>query len=208
MGLIIFLRHGQAQNNTSRVLAGRASGVPLTEKGIKQANDIGKFLKSLDISHIYSSPIERAQKTAQIVGNHVGLHTTIDERLYELEMGKFSGMAYDDLFAKHGNIFLKFYQGDPSIEENGVETFAQVKKRVLDIVDFVTKNHSGKNILLVTHMDPIKAMISNILNLSPHSLFELIIANASLTVFREHEGKFSLSAINAMNSERYNQGPF
>jgi probable phosphoglycerate mutase len=57
-------------------------------------------------------------------------------------------------------------------------------------------------------MDPIKAMISNILNLSPRSLFELIIANASLTVVREEQGKLSLTAINAMNSDRYNQGPF
>lgn len=208
MGLIIFLRHGQAQNNTSRVLAGRAPGVQLTPKGVSQANEIGKFLKSLDVSHIYASPIERAHKTAQIVGDHVGLPTTVDERLYELEMGKFAGMAYDDLFAKHGNVFLKFYQGDPTIEENGVETFAQVRKRVLSMVDHVRKEHEDKNVLLVTHMDPIKAMISNVLNLNAQSLFELIIANASLTIVREDQGKFSLSAINAMNSDRYNQGPF
>jgi len=208
MGLIIFLRHGQAQNNTSRVLAGRAPGVSLTPKGVSQANEIGKFLKSLDISHIYASPIERAHKTAQIVGEHVGLPTTVDERLYELEMGRFSGMAYDDLFAKHGNVFLKFYQGDPTIEENGVETFAQVKKRVLSMVDHVRKEHHGKNVLLVTHMDPIKAMISSVMNLNAQSLFELIIANASLTIVRDEQSKFSLTAINAMNPDRYNQGPF
>lgn len=208
MGLMIFLRHGQAQNNTARILSGRSPGVSLTNTGIKQADEIGKFLKSFDLSHIYTSPVERAQKTAEIVGNHVGLPTTIDERLYELEMGKFSGMEYDKIFATHGNVFLKFYQGDPTIAENGVETFSDVKKRVLDLVSHVCKIHSGKNVLFVTHMDPIKAMVSNILNLNPNSLFELIIANASLTIVREEQGKFSLTAINAMNSERYTQGPF
>ncbi len=208
MGLIIFLRHGQARNNTERVLAGRASGIPLTEKGVKQANDIGRFLKSFNISHIYASPIERAKNTAEIVGSHIGLGTTIDERLYELEMGKFSGMPYDELFEKHGNVFLKFYEGHPTIEENGVETFAEVRKRVLDMVDYASKKHQEQNVLFVTHMDPIKAMISNILNLTPTSLYELIIANASLTIVRQEQGKFSLSAINAMNSERYDQGPF
>jgi len=117
-------------------------------------------------------------------------------------------MAYDDLFATHGNVFLKFYQGDPTIEENGVETFAQVRKRVLSMVDHARKNHQDRNVLFVTHMDPIKAMISNILNLTPRSLFELIIANASLTIAREYDNKFSLAAINAMNSDRYDQGPF
>lgn len=208
MGLMIFLRHGQAQNNTARVLAGRAPGVSLTEKGVNQAHDIGRYIKSLSISHIYTSPIERAKKTAEIVGSHLDLVPTEDERLYELEMGKFSVMAYDDLFATHGNVFLKFYQGDPTIEENGVETFAQVRKRVLSMVDHARKNHQDRNVLFVTHMDPIKAMISNILNLTPRSLFELIIANASLTIAREYDNKFSLAAINAMNSDRYDQGPF
>lgn len=208
MGLIIFLRHGQAQNNTARVLSGRTPGVSLTKKGVRQAKDIAKYLRHLNISHIYTSPIERAKKTAEIVGGQLGLSPTEDERLFELEMGKFSGMAYDDLFAKHGNVFLKFYQNDPSIAENGVETFAQVKKRVLDMVDHICKNHQGKNVLCVTHMDPIKAMISNILDLSPQSLFELIIANASLTIIREEQGQFSISAINAMNPRRYIQGPF
>jgi probable phosphoglycerate mutase len=208
MGLIIFLRHGQAQNNTARVLAGRAPGVSLTDIGKKQADDIGKYLKSLNISHIYTSPIERAKNTAEIVGRHLSLSPVEDERLFELEMGKFSGMAYDDLFAKHGNIFLKFYQGDPTIAENGVETFAQVRQRVLSMVDFARKNHPDRNVLFVTHMDPIKAMISNILNLTPRSLFELIIANASLTIARDYDSKLSLAAINAMNSDRYDQGPF
>jgi probable phosphoglycerate mutase len=208
MGLMIFLRHGQAQNNIARVLAGRAPGVSLTDKGIKQANDIGKFLKSLNISHIYTSPIERAKNTAEIVGGHLNLSPVEDERLFELEMGKFSGMAYDDLFSKHGNVFLKFYQGDPTIAENGVETFAQVRQRVLSMVDSARKNHPDRNVLFVTHMDPIKAMISNILNLTPRSLFELIIANASLTIAREYDSKLSLAAINAMNSDRYDQGPF
>jgi 2,3-bisphosphoglycerate-dependent phosphoglycerate mutase len=208
MGLIIFLRHGQARNNTERVLAGRSPGIPLTETGVRQAHDIGQYLKSLDISHIYSSPIERAHRTAEIVGKYTNVIPTIDDRLLELEMGRFSGMPYDEIFAKHGNVFLKFYQGDPSIAENGVETFSQVKRRVLDIVDHVKKEHSQKNVLLVTHMDPIKAMISNVLNLNPRSLFELIVANASLTIFREEQNKLSVSAINAMNSERYTQGPF
>ncbi len=208
MGLIIFLRHGQAQNNTSRVLTGRSPGVSLTKTGINQAHDIAKYLKPFNISHIYTSPIERAQKTAEIVGDHLDLIPTLDERLLELEMGKFSGMKYDNLFAKHGNVFLKFYQGDPTIEENGVETFVQVKKRVVELVDHVIAEHQDSNVLLVTHMDPIKAMLSNILNLNPRSLFELIIANASLTIVRHQDGNFSLAAINAMNSDRYNQGPF
>ena len=203
--LIIFLRHGQATNNTERILAGRTPGVPLTKTGIKQAKNIAKYLKPLNISKIYSSPIERAQKTAEIVAKHNSVDYTIDNRLIEIDMGKFTGMPYDKIIASNGNVFLKFYQGETEIAHNGVETFAEVKKRVLDIIDFVTKEHPDQNVLLVTHMDPIKAMLSTVLDLKPQSLFELILANASLTIIDQEQGKFSLSGINVMDATRFDR---
>ena len=67
--MIIFLRHAQAENNTKRILAGRTEGVPLTKTGIEQAERIAKYLAPIEISAIYSSPIERAKHTAEIVAN-------------------------------------------------------------------------------------------------------------------------------------------
>jgi len=100
---------------------------------------------------------------------------------------------------------LKFYEYDPVIAEHEVETFPDVQKRVLDMVDHVLKKHKNGNVILVTHMDPIKSMLSIVMDLKPKALFELIIANASLTIIKEQDKKFSLSAINAMDVDRYYQ---
>ena len=206
MGQIIFLRHGQAKNNTERILAGRTAGIPLTDTGIEQAEHTAELLKHMNISAIYSSPIQRAKHTAEIVGEHNSLGVTIDDRLIELDMGKFTGMPYDEIFNSHGNVFMKFYNDELEIAHNGVETFAQVKKRVLGIVDHIIEKHPDENIVLVTHMDPIKAMLSTVVDLSPTNLFELIIANASLNIFREKERKFSISGLNVMHTSRFDQG--
>ena len=206
MGQIIFLRHGQAKNNTERILAGRTEGVPLTDTGIKQAEHTAQLLADMNISAIYSSPIERAKHTAEIAGKHNSLDVTIDDRLIELDMGKFTGMPYDDIFKSHGNVFMKFYNGELEIAHNGVETFPDVKKRILGIVDHIIEKHPDENVLLVTHMDPIKAMLSTVIDLSPTNLFELIIANASLNIFREKDRKFSISGLNVMHPSRFDQG--
>ena len=203
--MIIFLRHGQAENNTKRILAGRTEGVPLTKIGIEQAENIGKYLKPIDISAIYSSPIERADNTAKIVAESNSIDYKLDERLTELDMGKFTRMPYDEIFAKHGNVFLKFYSDDPIISEHNVETFPHVQKRVMDMLDYTIKKHDQENVLLVTHMDPIKSVIAKVIDLKPLSLFELIIANCSLTIIKHHDEKLSLSAINAMNADRFIQ---
>jgi len=160
----------------------------------------------MNVSAIYSSPIQRAKHTAEIVGQHNSIDITIDDRLIELDMVKFTGMCYDEIFTSHVNVFMKFYKDELEITHNGVETFEQVKKRVLGIVEHVTKNHPDENVVLVTHMDPIKAMLSTIVDLSPTNLFELIIANASLNIFREKEQKFSLSGLNVMHPSRVDQG--
>ena len=203
--LFLFLRHGQAKNNVERILAGRTKGFPLTELGIHQAEKIGDFLKPLNISKIYCSPIERAEHTARIVANKINLSCDVDERLTEIEMGTFTGMHYDEMFEKHGNVFLKFYQGHPVVENNGIETFSTVKKRILDMVDHCSKKHNEETILLVTHMDPIKSIISTILQPRPEALYEMIIRNASLTILKNEQSSFSMVAINSMNSERYQQ---
>ncbi|MGI0073252.1 MAG: histidine phosphatase family protein [Nitrosotalea sp.] len=203
--MFLFLRHAQAKNNVERILAGRTSGYPLTELGIRQAEKISDFLNPFNISHVYSSPIERAEHTAKIVSKKLGLDYDIDERLTEIDMGIFSGVPYEEMFAKHGNLFLKFYEGNPIVEKNGIETFASVKKRVLDMIDHCSRKYNSENILLVTHMDPIKSMISTVLQSRPESLYELIIRNASLTILKKEQSNLSLVAINSMYSERYLQ---
>lgn len=205
LSLLIFLRHAQAKNNVERVLAGRTIGFPLTDLGLQQAKKAASFLSSFKISAIYSSPIERALSTAQIVSDKLNLDLKVDDRLTEIEMGNFSGMAYEDMFTKHGNVFLKFYQDNPIIAQNGVETFSSVKKRVLDMVNYCSNQHKNQNVLFVTHMDPIKAMLSTILQLKPESLFEIIIQNASLNIIKKEQSTFSFVAINSMSADRYSQ---
>ena len=203
--MIIFLRHGQAENNTKRILAGRTEGVPLTKAGIEQAESIAKYLKPLNISAIYSSPIERASHTAKIVAENNSMDCELDDRITEIDMGRFTLMNYDDMFARYGNVFLKFYENNPIIAEHKVETFSHVRKRILDMVDYVIKKHGNQNVVLVTHMDPIKSILSVVMDLNPKTLFELVIANASLTIIKEQDRKLSLSAINTMDIDRYYQ---
>ena len=205
VNMIIFLRHGQAENNTKKILAGRTPGINLTETGREQAEQAGEMLKSLNVSAIYSSPIDRAMQTASIVGKHCDVEPISDDRLIELDMGKFTMIPYNEIFEKHGNVFLKFYEGSLEISHNGVESFAEVQKRVFDIVDFVKNKHKDENVVLVTHMDPIKAIIGKILSLQPEVLFQLIIANASLNIIKYDDQNYYLSSINSMNASRFHE---
>ena len=183
MARIIFLRHGQARNNIERILTGRTDGVPLTDTGVRQAEQAADILEQMDVSAIYTSPIQRARHTAEIVAGRGPLDVRVDERLIELDMGKFTGMKYNEIISSHGNVFMKFYNNELEIAHNGVETFAEVKRRIRSVIGHVLEAHPDQNVVLVTHMDPIKAMLSTVIDLSPTNLVEMVIANASLNLF-------------------------
>ena len=237
MPLVVFMRHGQAVNNVKRMLAGRSPGISLTDEGRRQAAAAAELLSDMRISRILTSPIERAVQTAEIVSGRIGVRHEADDRLVELDMGKFTGMGYGEVLSKHGNVFHKFYSGDLELAHNGVETFDMVKRRVSSLLDEMAAGDGDAadgggggggggggaasggpvgtspagaaagggegNTLLVTHMDPIKAALSASAGLGPDLLLNLVVANASLTVFVRHDGRLWLKALNVLDPARY-----
>ena len=204
MNLAIFMRHGQADNNVNRVFVGRNLESHISEKGKMQVKDTARLLKSMSISKIYSSPVTRTIETTQIVGEELGLDYEIDDRLYEIDLGKLAGTNYDEVLNKYGNLFLSFYMGDDSVLSNhGVESFTAVKSRIRDLLDQIMTRHNNHNVLLVTHLDPIKAAISYILDLKPESLYKWHMRNAALTILKQEFKTWSISAVNFMGAQRY-----
>lgn len=197
------MRHGEAENNVKHILAGRELEYHLTERGREQVASTAEGLKSVPIEAIYTSPITRTVETAKIVSETIGIDYTIDDRLIETDMGSIVGMSYNEALEKFGNIFLRFYHDDPMLRNLHVERFSSIRSRINNILDFVADKHQATNVLLVTHLDPIKAAINRIFNLNPDTLFNMTVKNASLTILRHGSSDYNLIAYNVMNMNRY-----
>jgi len=198
------MRHGQADNNVNRILVGRYIESHLTEYGKQQVADTSKYLKNVPIEKVYVSPVTRTVETAKIVCKLLGMSYEIDERLYEIELGKLVGMHFEEIIHKHGNLFLKFYnEDDAMLARYGVESFASVKSRIKHLLDEIIKIQQDKNVLLITHLDPIKAAISILLDLKAEALYRWHIRNASLTILKHETNLYSLSGVNVMGMHRY-----
>jgi 2,3-bisphosphoglycerate-dependent phosphoglycerate mutase len=198
------MRHGQADNNVNRILVGRYIESHLTEYGKQQVADTSKYLKNVAIEKVYVSPVTRTIETAKIVCKLLGMSYEIDERLYEIDLGKLVGMHFEEIIHKHGNLFLKFYnEDDAMLARYGVESFASVKSRVKHLLDEIIKIQQDKNVLMITHLDPIKAAISILLDLKAEALYRWHIRNASLTILKHETNLYSLSGVNVMGMHRY-----
>jgi 2,3-bisphosphoglycerate-dependent phosphoglycerate mutase len=201
---MILMRHGQADNNVNRILVGRHIESHLTEYGKYQVLDTAKYLGGISIDKVLVSPVVRTVETAEIVCEYLGVDYQIDERLYEIELGKLVGMNYEEIILKYGNLFLEFYtENEAALTPYGVESFASIKQRIKNILDEMAEAYADKNVLMISHLDPIKAAIAILLDLKPESLYKWQIRNASLTILKNDEKAYTLTGVNVMGMPRY-----
>ena len=88
------LRHGEV-HNPEGVLYGRRDGYHLSERGSEMARVVADAIKDRDITHLFSSPLERAQETARPLAEARDLEIATDERVIEstnvFEGSRFAG---------------------------------------------------------------------------------------------------------------------
>ena len=153
---IYLARHGQDQDNANRILNGRRDE-PLTEIGINQANQLAQKIKEADLKFdaIYSSPLQRACKTAQVISSVLGLNRLIEsDYLIERDFGIMTGQPKDDvekLCAQTG--ILKTDTITYFLSPENAETFPQLIERVDKFLNFLKTQHEDGSVLLVTHGD-------------------------------------------------------
>ena len=180
MPLLLLVRHGENNYVKTHRLAGRQPGVHLNKKGRKQAKKVAKFLKGAAIKAIYTSPMERAQETAQPIAKELDLKPIIREGLLETDIGDWTGKKLKKLSKLKE---WKVVQGAPSLLRfPGGESFAQTQHRIVLELEDLCKQHEPNDILVcVSHADPIKLAVAYYLNLGLDSFQRLVVAPASIS---------------------------
>ena len=110
---IFLIRHGETEWNRSRRYQGWRDS-PLTGRGVAQAEAIGRGLCALPeigTAEIVASPIGRARRTAEIIAECLGRHTSLhfDERLKEISLGSWDGLHRNEIAALSPGIFDRDY---------------------------------------------------------------------------------------------------
>lgn len=172
---IYIVRHGQDQDNANGLLNGHRD-TALTEIGLEQAKQIAAKIQEANLvfDKIYSSPLQRAYRTAEIIANRLQLPQPEKlDLLIEREYGIMSGKKITDiekLFSS--DIILKAQIITYFLEAEGAETFPQVQDRASKVLEFLTHNHTDQNILLVTHGDLGKMLYAEYYNLDWREVLE------------------------------------
>jgi broad specificity phosphatase PhoE len=150
-GTIHLVRHGEVENPKG-VIYGRLPGYNLSERGLKQAAAAGRHLARAPIGAVRSSPLERAQETADVIAKHHELDVVIDARLIES----------DTTFEGVGRTLWTFLTSprhwwrlrNPWAPSWG-ESFAEIRSRMLSVVADALEGAGDKEVVIVSHQTPV-----------------------------------------------------
>lgn len=153
------MRHGEAENNVLNIISSNVNNMHrITDKGKKQIIDAIKNIKKEKIDLIISSPFVRTRETAEIVAEAIGLDKSkivVDERIQELQAGKFEGKTIEEYHAYFDSLEECFKKECP-----GGENYLQVKNRMGAFIYDIETKYKGKNFLIITHDAPIWLLFS------------------------------------------------
>jgi broad specificity phosphatase PhoE len=150
-GTIHLVRHGEVENPKG-VVYGRLPGYNLSLRGQQQAIEAGEHLARANVGVISSSPLERAQETAQAIAVHHGLEVATDERFIE-SATTFEGIGRSLWsFATSPRHWWRLR--NPWAPSWG-ESFAEMRKRMLEGIADALESARGREIVVVSHQTPV-----------------------------------------------------
>ena len=149
------LRHGQTiyQKNNTRINypADADFKLSITEEGEKMIKTAVKSLEKENINVIFSSPFLRTKQSAEIAVKILGIEKiNYDDRLTDIKMGEFAGKTYKE-YEKFFSDKLERFEKRPT----GGENWNDITARLQSFLNDVEKGYKEKNILVISHADPL-----------------------------------------------------
>ena len=183
--MLLLVRHGRTAINVGNKLQGRIDH-PLDEVGRQQAVEIASVLEGID--RVISSPLIRAKQTADAFG----LPVEVDPRFIELDYGDFDGMLQKDVPA----LTWKEWRRDNDFRPPNGETLIELDLRVREALGELINEARAKNIVVVSHVSPIKAAIAWTIGTDVGSCWRVLVDRASISRIEITENGPSMRGFN------------
>jgi len=191
---IILVRHGETEWNVAEVFRGQID-IDLNENGVKQAELLAGYLSTSTIEVIYSSPMKRALKTAEIIANPHKLKVNVEPDLIDFNFGRWQGLSHEEVKKKYGRLYATWITHPEQVKMPDGETLEDIKKRVILINNKIIKNHKG-TIIIVGHRVVNKVMICAFLGLDNSHFWKIRQDTGGISIFSYQNGQFILTRHN------------
>jgi broad specificity phosphatase PhoE len=188
---VYLVRHGETAHNITGIFQGYTP-VPLSAHGRQQAALVAERLLSVQPQVLYSSDIWRAQETANIIGERLGLPVQPCAGLREWHVGTWAGKPAEEYHAR-----LRALGAHPvTYVPDGGESQLQTQARLVDQMQAFARQHGQDTILCVSHGKAIDLLARSILGLDVMLPSAYRIFNTSVNIFSHQSETWEVVTLN------------
>jgi probable phosphoglycerate mutase len=195
---VFLVRHGATELTAEDRFAG-AIDVLLSDSGRNQARRLGERLSRERIAAIYSSPMTRTIKTAELIAAPHELPVTTIDALREIAHGRWEGMTRAEVERDYGEEYQRWEDDPYSFAPVGGESGLQVTARALPALLQLVEKHQDDPFVIVSHKATIRLLLSSLLGFDPRKYRDRLdqspaalnildfkdVAHARLTLFND-----------------------
>ncbi len=163
---LYLIRHGATVLTAEDRFAG-ATNVALSDEGRRQANALAARLKSVKLSAIYASPMDRTMETASILAAPHQLQIQPRDGLREISHGRWEGMTRAEVLASYPDEVAAWDEDPYTFAPAGGESGLAVTARALPPLMDIYAAHRGEHVAIVSHKATIRLVISSMLGFDP-----------------------------------------
>src|SRR5437764_11035946 len=179
MALLVLVRHGESQWNLENRFTGWVD-IPLSERGRQEAREAGEKLRSVHFDKGFTSVLQRAIATLEIILDVTGqkdLPVERDQALNERHYGDLQGLNKAETAAKFGEEQVKLWRRSYSVRPPNGESLEDTAARVLPYYDkhILPEIKAGKDILIVAHGNSLRSLVMRLDNLTGDEVVKLEI---------------------------------
>jgi probable phosphoglycerate mutase len=168
--VLSLIRHGRTAANAAGLLQGRLDP-DLDDVGRWQVEQLPDAVGKVD--RVVSSPLARARQTAAVLAAPVD----VDDRFIEIDYGVFDGLS----LAEVGPVNLAKWRDDVNFAPEGGESLSELFQRVGPAIEDLREDATGRHVVVVSHVLPIKAAVAWALGIDVGTAWRLHLDQASIS---------------------------
>jgi len=190
---LILIRHGSTLWNEEGRIQG-LTDIDLSATGRDQARQLALSLKDHPIQSIYSSPLIRARKTAQIINQYHHAPFHLAEELTEMDHGDFEGLSVQELMTRNKDFLRKWIADPGSVRMPHGESFSELQTRAWSVIEGIIAKPG--HVVVVSHNFTIASLLCKIKNIPLAEFRSVCVDPASKTIIRFRNRSASIELFN------------
>jgi broad specificity phosphatase PhoE len=191
---LLLIRHGETQWNLDQRVQGHTD-IALTERGVAQAERLAEWLADERLDAIFSSDLQRARRTAEILARGK-VEVVTDARLREVQFGAFEGLTVAEIEAGYPEAYHAWREDSVRNRPPGGETLEALRDRSLAALYDYLPQYPGQTVAVVAHGGTVRGCVCGLLDLPIEATPRFRVDNTSVSRFAFTERGPVLTAFN------------